>query len=293
MNWDSLSDKISKATAEPFVIQKSSSIAGGCINTAYRLDSHNSSYFVKFNSIDNLEMFEAESEGLQALANAQAIRVPAAICTGILEQQSYLVLEYLPMAGLVDQELFAEQLAALHRYQSDETGFGWHRDNRIGSSLQINSRSDDWLEFWNQQRLGFQLQLAKQNGATNSLLDKGQRLQAELPKFFKGYIPDVSLLHGDLWSGNVAQIGTSQPVIFDPAVYYGDRETDIAMTELFGGFPEGFYRTYQQCWPLDAGYQQRKQLYNLYHILNHFNLFGGSYGHQAESMCDRLLSSSC
>ena len=118
---------------------------------------------------------------------------------------------------------------------------------------------------------------------------KGEKLLKNLERFFIGYEPKASLLHGDLWSGNYGYLNNGEPVIFDPAVYYGDRETDIAMTELFGGFPAEFYTAYNEAWPLDKGYQQRKNLYNLYHILNHFNLFGGGYAMQAENMMDQLL----
>jgi len=140
------------------------------------------------------------------------------------------------------------------------------------------------------QRLGFQLALAKQNSVGKNLLDKGERIQADLAKFFSSYKPEPSLLHGDLWSGNVAFSDTSEPIIFDPAVYYGDREADIAMTELFRGFSPTFYQKYQEIWPLDDGYRVRKDLYNLYHILNHFNMFGGGYESQAGRICDQLLS---
>ncbi|MBI5783586.1 MAG: fructosamine kinase family protein, partial [Gammaproteobacteria bacterium] len=145
----------------------------------------------------------------------------------------------------------------------------------------------DWVEFWREHRLGFQLEMAARNG--RNLMRKGERLMSELGEFFRSYRPAPSLLHGDLWGGNVGAAG-QRPVIFDPAVYYGDREADIAMTELFGGFSARFYQAYQETWPLDPGYQLRKTLYNLYHVLNHFNLFGGGYGSQAERMIDSLLS---
>jgi fructosamine-3-kinase len=140
------------------------------------------------------------------------------------------------------------------------------------------------------QRLGVQLRIASTRGVGMALLRKGERLRADLPAFFEGYTPAASLLHGDLWSGNYSYCSDGTPVLFDPAVYYGDREADLAMTELFGGFGRDFYDAYNETWPLDPGYAQRKTLYNLYHILNHFNLFGGGYADQAEAMIDRLLA---
>ncbi|MBN4080558.1 fructosamine kinase family protein [Beggiatoa alba] len=289
MNWAFLGKKISEAIAEPFAIQKHARVAGGCINTAYRIGSDSKHYFVKFNSADNLTMFEAEAEGLAELAKAKAVRVPLPICTGVMQQQSYIVMEYLSLTGRGSMADFAEQLVAMHRHA--QTEFGWQRENTIGSTHQENKLDANWQSFWRQQRLGFQLNLAKAKGANKRLLQKGERLHADLSSFFGSYQPTASLLHGDLWSGNVAFEASGQAVIFDPATYYGDREADMAMTELFGGFSSDFYAHYQALWPLDDGYRVRKDLYNLYHILNHFNIFGGGYESQAEGICDRLLAS--
>lgn len=234
-------------------------------------------------------MFEAEAAGLQEIEKVQAIRVPHVICNGTTANQSYLVLENLKLArGVVDSaERLGQQLAAMHKNISSQ--FGWSRDNTIGSTTQLNQQTDNWIDFWREQRLGFQLELAKQNGCGQSLSMKGEKLFSELEQFFIGYEPQASLLHGDLWSGNYGYLKEGVPVIFDPAVYYGDREADIAMTELFGGFPAEFYSAYNEAWQLDVGYKQRKTLYNLYHVLNHFNLFAGGYAMQAENMLDQLL----
>jgi fructosamine-3-kinase len=175
----------------------------------------------------------------------------------------------------------------MHRCESGR--FGWHRDNTIGSTPQINDPSDDWITFYRDHRLGFQYQLAADHGY-GELMPSGQQLMDCLDQFFADYKPRASLLHGDLWSGNYAIDQNGQPVIFDPAVYYGDREADLAMTELFGGFSARFYAAYNDAYPLDAGYKVRKNLYNLYHILNHLNLFGGGYLGQAERMTRQLLS---
>ena len=183
---------------------------------------------------------------------------------------------------------FGEQLAQMHRYTADQ--FGWHRDNTIGSTAQVNSWENDWLTFWREHRLGYQLTLAGRHGLGSRVLQKGERLQDNLQAFFDNHQPQASILHGDLWSGNYGISREGEPVIFDPAVYFGDREADLAMTELFGGFGSEFYAAYNATWPLDPGYPQRKTLYNLYHILNHYNLFGGGYGAQAEGMIDQLLA---
>ena len=288
MDWQQLSTEISSAIGQPFKIVDHNMIGGGSINSAYRIASDENSYFVKFNTSNKLSMFEAEADGLAELKNANAIRVPNVICTGCIGSSSYLVLENLHLSSHGNMQTFAEQLTCLHK--QTHTQFGWTRDNTIGSTLQKNNQTEDWLNFWREQRLGFQLNLAKENGASRSLLDKGERLQAELSCFFTSYSPKPSLLHGDLWSGNYAFSESGEPVIFDPATYYGDREADIAMTELFGGFSQDFYQHYQSIWPLDDGYSVRKNLYNLYHILNHYNLFGGGYESQSNGMVSSLLA---
>ena len=202
-------------------------------------------------------------------------------------------MEYLDLAapGVSAQSNSADlgrQLALLHHQTAPQ--FGWKRDNTIGSTPQINTWSDNWIAFLGEQRLGYQLRLAHKNGYGKQLVAQGERLMAHLADFFPGYQPVASLLHGDLWGGNAAFTVSGEPVIFDPAVYYGDREADLAMTELFGGFGRDFYAAYREAWPPDSGYATRKTLYNLYHILNHANLFGGAYPDQAENMIQRLLA---
>ena len=168
--------------------------------------------------------------------------------------------------------------------------FGFAQDNYIGTTPQPNDWKDNWMDFWREQRLGFQLRLAAQNGYGGKLQALGEKLLDALPAFFTGCMPQPALLHGDLWSGNHAFLADGTPVIFDPAPYYGDRECDLAMTELFGGYPADFYAAYRAAYPLDDGYAVRRDLYNLYHILNHANLFGGGYARQAEGMMQRLLA---
>jgi fructosamine-3-kinase len=247
-------------------------------------------YFVKFNDAAKLDMFTAEAAGLNEIAQAQAIRVPAPICWGTSGDQAYLVLEYVEQAHPQRESMaqLGQALAQLHRRLSEH--YGWHRDNTIGATLQVNTPSTNWVDFWQRHRLGFQLELAKRNGHGGKLQRRGERLVADLGTFFRAGAPVASLLHGDLWSGNYTFDEHGHPVIFDPAVYYGDRETDLAMTELFGGFPSRFYDAYREAYPLEAGYAVRKTFYNLYHVLNHLNLFGGGYLSQAERMIDMLLA---
>jgi len=286
--WQHIADHIAEATGEHFQIERERSVGGGCINSASVLEGDGRRYFVKLNDARRLAMFEAEAEGLRELAQPAAVRVPAPVCWGTAGSSCYLVLEYLALgsASTVGAAL-GRQLAALHRHTGSR--YGWLRDNTIGSTPQVNTPEDDWVTFWRRHRLGYQLDLALANGAGKRLRERGALLDERLHEFFSGYQPQPSLLHGDLWSGNYGADDAGNPVIFDPAVYYGDREVDIAMTELFGGFGSDFYNAYNETWALDAGYARRKNLYNLYHVLNHYNLFGGGYLSQAEHMIDRLL----
>lgn len=266
------------------------SISGGSINTAYQIQTAQQSYFIKLNQPHLLSMFEAEAQGLEEMRALNCVRIPEVICHGQADQHSYIVLEHIELGSLKGQasQLLGQQLAQMHAHQQDF--YGWHIDNTIGSTEQHNDHEHDWLTFWQQHRLATQLKFADENGFGGQLQNKGQQLLEQLHVFFEGYSPTASLLHGDLWGGNAAADPQGNPVIFDPACYYGDREADIAMTELFGGFGHDFFAAYQTEYPLDPGYQTRKTLYNLYHIINHLNLFGGSYLSQSESMIDQLLA---
>lgn len=286
--WEEIAAQIGQALGHMVELGTPSSVGGGCINAAYRLPSSHGDFFVKLNDETQQYMFEAEAEGLLEMAQSQSVRVPRPLCWGHAEGQAFLVMEALELGGQVDMVVFGRQLAQMHQCHAAQ--YGWHRDNTIGSTPQVNTQGLDWIAFWAEHRLGFQLDLAGERGANRPLLIGGDRLRSRLDGFFPGYTPKPSLLHGDLWSGNYAGNERGEAVIFDPAVYYGDREADLAMTELFGGFSAAFYQGYNEAWALDPGYAVRKNLYNLYHILNHFNLFGGGYGRQAERMCEQLLA---
>jgi fructosamine-3-kinase len=261
-------------------------VGGGCIHRAYRATAGGQSWFVKVNDASRAELFAAEADGLQALARGP-LRVPQVICRGETGEQSFLVLEWLDLrAGAPrDYAKLGEQLARLHALAGPR--HGWRRDNYIGSSPQSNAEDASWPRFFGRARLAPQLALARSKGHA-ALCAKGDKLLDALPKLFGAHAPQPALLHGDLWGGNTAFLGGGTPVIFDPAVYYGDRETDLAMTQLFGGFPEDFYAAYRALAPLEPGYRVRKTLYQLYHVLNHANLFGGAYAAQAENMMDLL-----
>lgn len=286
MSLKALSTAISAATGAPFECIDEREAGGGCINRGLILSGRcGRRFFVKLNRSGCLDLFEAEAEGLHALAASQALRIPVPITWGTEGDTAWLILEYLPLSPRGDFAALGRALANLHR--QTQPRFGWHRNNHIGATPQHNDWNPDWIDFWRIQRLGFQRDLARHNGAPASLINACDAVASRLPELLADYQPSASLLHGDLWGGNAAFVNGA-PCVFDPAVYYGDRETDIAMTELFGSFSHDFYAAYQDAWPLDPGYARRRDLYTLYHLLNHFNLFGGSYGRQAEQCAARL-----
>lgn len=288
MPWKAITATIAEATGNTGAPDQTIPVSGGGINAAYRLEIGATAYFVKLNQADRQEMFSAEAEGLEALRVSGGPRLPAVVATGIAAGRCFLVLEWINLQGRGDWSGLGAQLATLHQTQARQ--HGWHRNNTIGVTPQINTPDDDWARFFGEHRLGYQLALARRNGAAAPLLDQGARLKSALPALFSGYRPVPSLLHGDLWSGNVAFDDSGQGVVYDPATYYGDRECDLAMTELFGRFPDAFYSAYSEAWPIDPGYSTRRDLYQLYHVLNHFNLFGGGYQASALDLISRLLA---
>lgn len=262
-------------------------VSGGSINQAYQISDSQHHYFVKLNQASKVAMFEAEANGLKEIDKSQSLRVPQPLGWGTAAGHSYIIMEWIALGRGHTHAWSAmgQQLAAMHR-QSHDQGFGWHQNNTIGDTPQLNPWRTNWGDFFAEQRIGYQVQLAQRHGGA---FRHSAALIDQIPTVLSGHRPAPSLVHGDLWSGNAAFSQTGEPIILDPATYYGDREVDIAMTELFGGFPPAFYQGYQEAWPLAEGYQQRKILYNLYHILNHFNLFGGGYASQAQSMMDQVL----
>lgn len=288
--WQELTAALQDSLGADFVVREAAPVAGGDINSAYRLIGDGRTLFVKLNTADRAEMLAAEAEGLAELTGANALRVPSVIGHGTARGQAFLALEHIGLVPLGDKgrERLGEGLALLHRVTAAR--FGWHRDNTIGTTPQPNGWFDDWVGFYRDQRLGFQLEQAAAQGHDRGLIRDGEHLCERLEAFFSDYRPVPSLLHGDLWSGNAAATEAGEPVIYDPAVYYGDRESDMAMTELFGGFGQRFRRAYEAVWPLDEGYRTRRDLYQLYHVLNHLNMFGGAFAGHARRLIQSLLA---
>ena len=283
---DAIEEHLEPVATEP--------VGGGCIHRALKLTVDGArgarAYFAKVNEAASAPMFAAEAEGLAALREAKALRVPDVIARGDDGETAWLVLEWLdlvPLTAATAAQL-GSALALQHGVPREK--FGWARDNFIGASPQVNGWLDDWLAFWRERRLHAQLRLAAHNRLPSRMIDRGERLAADCEAFFRHHRPTPSLLHGDLWGGNAAALAGGPPAVFDPAVYVGDREADLAMTELFDGFPKDFQAAYRAAFPLADGYAVRRDLYNVYHLLNHANLFAGGYVRQAEQSIERLLA---
>jgi fructosamine-3-kinase len=264
-------------------------IGGGNISQAYRVPSDEGPLFLKLGRSDSYEQFAAEVDGLEALEECGALRTPEILCHGKAGTIAYLFLEWLDLgrSSAAAETSLGRSLAQQHR--ATAKSFGWSRNNFIGSTYQSNELDDDWTTFWRDRRLRFQLDLAVRNGLPAAYRQAGAKVLAGLEIFFGDREIAPSLLHGDLWSGNWGSLAADVPCIFDPAVYRGDRETDLAMTRLFGGFGRAFYDAYMAAWPLRSGWEERIDLYNLYHLLNHFNLFGGGYLPQIRGTLTRLV----
>ncbi len=287
---EAIAAAIGESTGSPFAASLVRPVSGGSIHQAWHVDDGVRHFFVKTGTAAAASMFAAEARGLQALSATAVVRTPTFIAQGQTPSGAFLVLEHLAL-GPLDQRggaLLGTALAQLHR--STGSAHGWSEDNFIGATPQHNAMHPSWPHFFGEHRLRPQLQLARHKGMDKAVAAKGDALIERIGGLFIDYRPAPSLLHGDLWSGNAAQCSDGAPVVFDPACYWGDREADLAMAELFGGFPTSFHAAYRAAWPLDPGYESRKPLYNLYHILNHFNLFGSAYLGQARRMIDRLLA---
>ncbi len=245
--------------------------------------------FIKLTPAHFAPQLAAERSGIEAIANSGAIRTPAVLGSGLSQDEdfSWLAMERLQLYPLDDASAAAlgEQLAHLHA--PVDKNYGWHCDGFIGDNEQPNDESDNWVEFFRDQRLGFQLHLAASQGFEH-IAETGYELLENLPQLFSGYSPTPCLIHGDLWPGNAARLADGTAVIFDPAAYYGDHEAELGMCELFGGFPPTFRAAYQTVKPLDASYAVRRYLYRLYHLLNHLTLFGAEYEAKATALINRL-----
>ena len=291
--WQLIANKISDSIGDNFQCQTISPVGGGDINQAAIVSDTRNKFFIKWNNANRIDMFEKEVLSLQAIASSQSVKVPQVINFGIAESSSYLVLEYLELQTKANKTELAEQLAKMHLYSGDkyhQDKFGFHQDNYIGYSEQLNRWRADWIVFFRELRLGKQMEMLRSKSGSTGLLDDLARLQQQLDKFFVEYHPKPSLVHGDLWQGNYDFTSSGEPVVYDPACYYADFEVDLAMMELFGNPGSDFFAAYHRINPIHPGYSIRKVLYNLYHILNHANMFGGGYLDQAQNMTDRLLA---
>lgn len=280
MNLEAVAEWLADETGIRITPDSATAVAGGCIHETRLVDRlDGGSVFLKINRAESLPMFEAEQLGLKALASSGAIRVPLPLAAGTVGESAVLAMEGIPMANRTDdkfQGTLGKAMAALHATSGPKGLCGFDNDNFIGATPQPNEWSDSWADFFTERRLGYQLQLASKNGRT---FQETGTLLGNIHNHLASLEIAPSLLHGDLWGGNVAFDATGTPVIFDPAVYFGDREADIAFTRMFGGFGPAFYETYREHFPPPEPVRER--IYNLYHVLNHFNLFGGSYADQA------------
>jgi len=267
-------------------IKNFTSLSGGCISYAYKITTNdNSNFFLKYNSSISNDMFIKEADGLKELLKANTIRIPEVLSF----DKDYILLEFIPMGNKNKNffEEFGRNFAAMHKYTSDNYGF--FENNFIGSNPQINipeqNEKSNWFEFYFNKRILFQLQLAEKLGNSTEELRKGiSKLENKISEIIDDSEEKPSLLHGDLWSGNYMVDESGSAVLIDPAVYYGHREADLGMTKLFGGFNSEFYSAYHEEFPLKDGYEYRENIYKLYHVLNHLNLFGGGYYHQEISL---------
>ncbi|MGN8158457.1 fructosamine kinase family protein [Salinisphaera sp. RV14] len=288
-DWAVIESAIGAATGRPFTVVDHRTALGGDINQAHVVSDGDRRFFVKTNRADRHAMFQAEAAGLSELRQATLLRVPEPIAVAANGDTAFIVLEYLELARPTRASMtrLGEGLAEMHGIVA--TRHGWERDNTLGPNTQHNARHADWTEFWRENRLAVMLDALAPDYP--ELARAGDRLLAVLPDLLAGHKPEASLLHGDLWGGNAGADRAGRPVIFDPAVYYGDRETDLALTELFGGFSPDFYEAYWGAWPASPGYREiRRPLYQLHHLLNHARLFGGGYAAQARRVMAQLVA---
>jgi protein-ribulosamine 3-kinase len=277
---------VSSALGAPFNISSYRPAGGGCINYAYVLNTNRGKYFIKLNDASRYPgMFEKEFLGLNLLINSGTIKLPGPCCYGEAGSFSYILMEYIDSSppGPDFWKNFGGSLAALHRHSADY--YGLDHDNYMGSLPQCNRKHPEWIPFFVEERLEAQLIVARNSDWIDEA--SAQKFSALFGKI-ASLLPaePSSLLHGDLWSGNYMVSSAGLPCLIDPAVYYGNREVDIAMTKLFGGFSDDFYRSYDEAFPLTAGWRERTDLYNLYPLLIHLNLFGGSYWHDIKRILD-------
>lgn len=271
-------------------ITRISPVGGGCINLASRYDTDAGSFFVKTNRSIGPSMFEGEALGLGAMYETKSIRVPRPFKVGPLPTGgSYIIMEFIEFGrSRGDQAVLGRKLAEMHKAGKSEKGFGFEVDNTIGSTPQINTWTSDWVKFYAEHRLGYQLKLALDQYGDSTIYAKGEKLMKNLGRLFENVEIEPCLLHGDLWSGNISSDKNGEPVILDPACYYGHNEAEFGMSWC-AGFGGSFYNAYFEVMPKQAGFEKRRDVYMLYHYLNHYNLFGSGYRSSAMSIIDDYL----
>ncbi len=265
-----------QSLGQNIIVKSSRFVSGGCINNTLMLDTDQGPFFIKWNDDADNDLFEKEVKGLELLIQQEILNLPNVLGTGRVGMKNYLLLNYIQKSAPKSYfwEEFGQSLAKLHQVTSNH--FGLSHNNYIGRLPQNNEHMDDWIDFFINKRLEVQLGLAIYNGNIDAEFAKKFRLiYAQLPGLLPKEPP--ALLHGDLWSGNFMSGNKGLPYLFDPAVYYGHREIELAFTRLFGGFDLAFYRSYHETFPLEAGFEERLDIYNLYPLLVHVNLFGTSY----------------
>lgn len=285
--WHTIEQAIQEKTGKPFSIKHRKPATGGDINLSYWLSNYKQNYFVKINKKEHINHFESEAYALEQIKSSKFIACPEVITSGTTLDKSFLVLNYIPFETPEANDWYqlGEQLAHMHK-SVNHGQFGWQHDNYIGDTLQPNHWHSNWRTFFAEQRIAWQLQLLYEKSIKFGDIDHITQVCHDA---LLHHQVTPSLVHGDLWQGNLGFCG-HKPIVFDPACYYGDREVDIAMTELFGQLPDDFYLGYQEVYPISANYEQRKLVYNFYHILNHANLFGGVYIEQSKATLSRILS---
>jgi len=289
MSWkDQVKKKLESVTGKETEILSVSSVGGGSINETFRVETLSGLYFVKINSSSLYPgMFEKEALGLKILEDAGEIPVPEVVAWDETNEEAFLTMKYIPPGTKSTDfwETFAKRLAALHRH-TDEM-FGLDHNNYIGSLPQSNRRHKSWTDFFREERLEFQVKMARNAGKIgNDTVKRFERFYKKLDEIFP--VEPPSLIHGDLWGGNFIVNPGGEAVIIDPAVYYGHREMDLGMSQLFGGFSERFYKAYNHHFPLDKGWQQRLDYCNLYPLMVHVNLFGGGYSASVNSILKKF-----
>lgn len=281
---------IAEASGLKVAARPQSKVGGGSRDEAWRWPTRGGELFVKLAPAPAVGRLATEAAALATLAATESVRVPAVFGHGSTTTTAWLALEWLNLSEPDEaaESALGEALASLHGGHAPR--FGFPHDNFIGATPQPNGWLDDGIAFLVKRRLEPQLKLAVANGYGALLEERGQRLLVAVPDLCSGYEPVPSLLHGDLWAGNRGMLKGGTPVLFDPAAYYGDREADLAMTRLFGGFGRPFYSAYEAALPPEPGSEVREGLHRLYHVLNHLNLFGRNYLAQARALIDRLLA---